>query len=374
MSEHMLKQHAHADVFSRNNRHTYEPKHLPATGPSNQQDEIIQRKASCACGGGCPRCQMETSGEDIQTKLKVSSPGDQYEQQADRIAEQVMHMPVSETESVGLSAMPHAHHETRVLAKGHSHGARMTPRAEAAIKSVSGAGQPLSATTRNYFEPLFGRDLGGVRVHADTEAASAARAVNARAYTRGNNIVFGAGEYAPTTPDGKHLLAHELAHVAQQGGGLELVQREIDDEMNDPAVAGDQDVDDADPAEPIEAKGGRGHCRADTTISRLIHNFTDIDFTVPRGCTATVRFSALYVMIGPGTDCCSGRATYTLTRNGGAAQRLPVGANRCGDSDEHPRSERTLTMGAGRQLLHVVVERGDCEGISMDLALHVSIR
>ena len=70
---------------------------------------------------------------------------------------------------------------------------------------------------RSYFEPRFGHDFSQVRVHADAEATSAARAVQARAYTFGRNIVFGDGEYAPETPAGRRLLAHELTHVVQQG-------------------------------------------------------------------------------------------------------------------------------------------------------------
>jgi len=68
-------------------------------------------------------------------------------------------------------------------------------------------------------EPRFGRDFSGVRVHANAEAAESARAVSARAYTFGNDLVFGVGEFAPATPGGQRLLAHELAHVAGQNGG-----------------------------------------------------------------------------------------------------------------------------------------------------------
>jgi hypothetical protein len=72
---------------------------------------------------------------------------------------------------------------------------------------------------RAFFEPRFGQDFSRVRVHTDAAGADAARSVQARAYTYGPHIVFGAGEYAPATAQGKHLLAHELAHVVQQGAG-----------------------------------------------------------------------------------------------------------------------------------------------------------
>jgi M6 family metalloprotease-like protein len=79
----------------------------------------------------------------------------------------------------------------------------------------SRAGAALSPEVRSYFEPRFGWDFGSVRVHAGGEAATAASAVQARAYTHGSDIVFGAGEYAPATPRGRQLLSHELAHVFQ---------------------------------------------------------------------------------------------------------------------------------------------------------------
>jgi hypothetical protein len=78
-------------------------------------------------------------------------------------------------------------------------------------------GQSLDAATRAFFEPRFGHDFSHVRVHTDTEAASAARSVIAKAYTVGSHIAFGSGEYAPATPAGRKLLAHELTHVVQQG-------------------------------------------------------------------------------------------------------------------------------------------------------------
>lgn len=77
-------------------------------------------------------------------------------------------------------------------------------------------GWPLDATTRAFFEPRFGHDFSRVRVHADAAAADSARALQAAAFTTGNSLVFGAGRFAPATPDGRQLLAHELTHVVQQ--------------------------------------------------------------------------------------------------------------------------------------------------------------
>jgi hypothetical protein len=80
-------------------------------------------------------------------------------------------------------------------------------------------GQPLNPATRAFMEPRFGHDFGAVRVHTDVQAAQSARAVNALAYTVGRDVVFGAGQYAPNTHDGKRLMAHELAHTVQQHWG-----------------------------------------------------------------------------------------------------------------------------------------------------------
>lgn len=80
------------------------------------------------------------------------------------------------------------------------------------------SGQPLDAATRAFMEPRFGHDFSQVRVHTDARAAESARTVNALAYTVGRDVVFGKGQYVPTTIAGQRLLAHELTHVVQQGG------------------------------------------------------------------------------------------------------------------------------------------------------------
>jgi hypothetical protein len=83
---------------------------------------------------------------------------------------------------------------------------------------LGSSGQPLDAATRAFMEPRFNLEFSRVRVHADAQGAESARAVDARAYTVGEHIVFGPGQFAPHTTVGRYLLAHELAHVAQQGG------------------------------------------------------------------------------------------------------------------------------------------------------------
>ena len=89
-------------------------------------------------------------------------------------------------------------------------------------RELARPGNQLDAATRSLMERRFGHDLSQVRVHSDPGAAESARMLGARAYTVGEQVVFGAGRFAPNTPDGRRLLAHELAHVVQQrqGGGV----------------------------------------------------------------------------------------------------------------------------------------------------------
>jgi len=79
-----------------------------------------------------------------------------------------------------------------------------------------GSGTPLDGATRAEMASRFGQDFGDVRVHTDARAAVSARAMRAAAYTVGHDIVFGRDRFAPDEPDGRRLLAHELAHVVQQ--------------------------------------------------------------------------------------------------------------------------------------------------------------
>ena len=84
-------------------------------------------------------------------------------------------------------------------------------------KVLNSQGQPLDTSTRAFLEPRFGHDFSRVRVHTDAHAAESAHAVNAYAYTVGQDVVFGTGQYAPGTSEGRKMLAHELTHVVQQG-------------------------------------------------------------------------------------------------------------------------------------------------------------
>ena len=95
----------------------------------------------------------------------------------------------------------------------------VSPALEQTLDSRRGAGQPLPGDVRSFFEPRFGQDLSGVRLHTDPQAADAARDLKAQAFTRGQDVYFGPGQYQPQSDRGRHLLAHELTHTVQQSPG-----------------------------------------------------------------------------------------------------------------------------------------------------------
>ena len=144
----------------------------------------------------------------IQTKLTVNEPGDIFEQEADRVAEQVMRMPDS------AMALPNHGPVQRVPAAATETG---QTQASALVGDVlRSPGQPLDSSTRAFMEPRFGHDFSHVRIHADEKATHSARSLNALAYTAGNHLVFRADTYQLGSVCRRRLIAHELAHVVQQ--------------------------------------------------------------------------------------------------------------------------------------------------------------
>ena len=118
------------------------------------QNSLIQRMAPCPCDGGCPRCATQ-----VQADLMIGQPGDAYEQEADRVAEQVMRMP-GDT----LQRQPIEEEEEELMAK--EFPGQTLERGlglQQNVNTMRGSGQPLSPAVRNYFEPRFGRDLSQVQ-------------------------------------------------------------------------------------------------------------------------------------------------------------------------------------------------------------------
>lgn len=164
----------------------------------------------------------------VRAKLAVGRVDDPLEQEADRVADQVMRMPAPD-----ISCGPAAEQISRKCAACEKDELQKMPAqpqrapAEAGgaaqvdmpplVRDVlAGPGETFDTSTRAFMERRFGHEFGHVRVHADAQAATSARAIDALAYTAGHHIVFGAGQYAPHTAAGRRLLAHELTHVVQQ--------------------------------------------------------------------------------------------------------------------------------------------------------------
>ncbi len=157
----------------------------------------------------------------IQPKLTVSEPDDPFEVEAERTADMVMKMPAPATpppppddknKNKGVAQ--------RVAQEGGGNG--VAPKVEERVHSLKGRGKPLPEEERKFFEGRMGADFSKVRVHTDGTAVQTSRDLGARAFAVGTDIAFGAGEYQPGTTAGRHLMAHELTHVIQQGGAGEL--------------------------------------------------------------------------------------------------------------------------------------------------------
>jgi len=149
----------------------------------------------------------------VQSRMPVvraaGSSGEMAEREADLVADHV----------AGMSQLTQAREalDLRFASSGASDPTAL----------LSG-GRPLSTQERAFFEPRFGYDFGGVRVHADASASRSANELEARAYTAGRNIVFAKDQYQPQSDRGRHLLAHELTHVIQQArSGEARIQRKV---------------------------------------------------------------------------------------------------------------------------------------------------
>lgn len=197
----------------------------------------------------------------VQPKLKIGAVNDPAEVEADRVADQVMRMSAPVAAAAPEAPPPNPNgpsinggapivqrkctscDDDKVKRKakadngfkppiirrhsdGGGGGSGFTADAQtsSAINSL-GSGTPLPATERAFFEPRFGRDLSSVRIHTGGTADTAASAINARAFSLGNSIAFAKGEYQPGKQSGRSLMAHEITHTLQGGGGVNRVVR-----------------------------------------------------------------------------------------------------------------------------------------------------
>lgn len=193
-----------------------------------------------------------------RAKLKVSRPTDPFEQEADRVADRIMRTPAASgitspiSEQGGAPSIqrdtwePYEPEEGLIIGEDQvftKRSAASGPAPPAATESqfhrLRGGGFPIPSSIRAWIEPRFGYDFSRVQLHTDSQSSRLADSIHARAFTYGPHLVFGEGEYAPETEEGRRLLAHELAHVVQQGkasplaapspaGGAEISRRAAD--------------------------------------------------------------------------------------------------------------------------------------------------
>jgi hypothetical protein len=169
---------------------------------------LLQRKCACGnhtfAGGACAECAKKSV---LQRKLTIGASNDPLEQEADRVADQVMAAPLHSATSRGPVSIQR-------YAGQVSEGLEAAP---ASVEHVlTGSGRSLEPGLRQDMEQRFGHNFSQVRLHTGSAAEQSARDVNAHAYTVGNNVVFGSGQFAPGVHEGRRLIAHELTHVVQQ--------------------------------------------------------------------------------------------------------------------------------------------------------------
>jgi hypothetical protein len=168
---------------------------------------VVQRTcAACDHGGGglCPECEKEQREKQASGKGLFGSVED-----------------------------------AMLQAKAVSGPVQAAPQLESRVNAMRGSGEPLATPLREFFEPRFGCDFSGVRLHTDAGASEMARDARALAFTAGRDVVFGPGQFSPDTESGRRMLAHELTHVVQQGqamsapsAGHSFIQRQPDPQVH----------------------------------------------------------------------------------------------------------------------------------------------
>ncbi len=181
----------------------------------------------------------------IQRKLSVGKEDDELEKEADNNANRIMRMPETgfvqrkcdECEKEGkIKRKPLTKNGTPFIQSKNGSNNAVSGRISGAIQSSRGSGFSINGQTQSFMSSRMGDDFSGVKIHTDSEAVRLSQGLNAKAFTTGNDIYFNEGQYQPESSDGKRLLAHELAHVRQQGSGV--IRRCIDPKKNDPLYDG----------------------------------------------------------------------------------------------------------------------------------------
>lgn len=195
----------------------------------------------------------------VWTKLRINRPDDPFEREANRMAEWVVRtwnapgasqLPLvqepfaakaphnqsvqrlagyrspalsdSEVAREDEEERPSPAQVQRLRSDGASGKSQSQPREGASplskrLASSRNQGFSLSHAVRTSMEGRLGFDFSRVRIHTDAQAARLSDSLQARAFTYGRHVYFSRGEYRPDVESGRHLLAHELTHVIQQG-------------------------------------------------------------------------------------------------------------------------------------------------------------
>lgn len=198
---------------------------------------------------------VAVSEKKIQAKLEVTPPHDEYEQEADMVADKVSLM--TENSPDHLQMLPKEDEEKKVQMKSaeadetismkpeteedkiqmssFNAGGQNVPQVSSALtsnlQSSKGQGSPISGSVNREMGQKIGSDFSNVRVHTDANAVQMNKKLGAQAFTHGTDIYFNSGKYNPENSSGKHLLAHELTHTVQQnrssGTQLKMIQRDL---------------------------------------------------------------------------------------------------------------------------------------------------
>jgi hypothetical protein len=171
-------------------------------------------------GGSRPAAGMAARlGPTVQAKLQVGPAVDRYEQEADRMAAEVLAMPAPQAAPAQppVQRNPEEEDEVQALAEDPRAGFEAGADFEDQLRGQKGGGAPLPSGVRSFMEPRFGADFSGVRLHTGSESAQLNRAISAQAFTQGQDIFLAEGKENIESSAGRQLLAHELTHTIQQG-------------------------------------------------------------------------------------------------------------------------------------------------------------
>ena len=292
------------------------PQRVPTTQPTPNPDAPINHDRDANGNPGWwSRLKFDAPRDRVQPKLTVGAPNDQYEQEADRVAAEVINqISVPEQPSVqredtpeedALQMKPLAGQITLVQREemaaeeedlqmqpvqreAATDGMDASPDVEAGIEQARGSGQPLDKAIREPMEQAFGADFSGVKIHTDAQSDQLNHAVQAKAFTTKQDVFFRQGEYNPGSRGGQELLAHELTHVVQQNGGAMMLQR-VHYESGGPVYLDDDDPDSElldDNFDEI-IKGNLHQPTADGTVEEAVSNNTNINVVLWRSTTGS---------------------------------------------------------------------------------------